>query len=332
MIRILAYAGWVVAALAIVAAGYAFAMASGVAVKADDIIQDMKRLSALDAEHQATIAKLQARVAELEAKLSEQPGPSAEAPKPPSGAGSLFSKMISAAMSGSGKDDKAAGAEQESPLNAMAKMYSGEKGKEMARFSAEMSVNMQYKELFADLKLPPDVEQRLREALRDSMAEQISAGMEAMGGKASPDKMKNTKKQFDDELRAKVAGILNADEMKTWDAYQETLPKRMLNQGIDMQLNMFASDLAPETHNRIRDVLVEELMAMPESQPGAGADYQTALSASQEAYTRARERLAQEFDEAQLGQVDRLIGQMQQSTEMWSKMMDGGKPQEEKPK
>ena len=110
----------------------------------------------------------------------------------------------------------------------------------------------------------------------------------------------------------------------------------MLTQSLDMQLNMFAPGLAPETHTRARDVLVEELLTTQTGQEAmgfpAGADFQAQMNAQQEAFTRARDRLAQELDETQLGQVDRLITQMQQMVEMSANMMQGSKPQEEKPK
>jgi hypothetical protein len=64
----------------------------------------------------------------------------------------------------------------------------------------------------------------------------------------------------------------------------------------------------------------------------ANSDLQSQLTAQQEAFGRARERLAQELDETALADVDRLIAQMQQMIEMSTRMMGNLQPPEDKPK
>ena len=335
----LIYAGWFSAAVAAVAAVGIFVWGwhqthelAGLRAQTDSLKQRIEMLNAALSDKEAALSALQAKAAEQQAKLTDASG---EAAKSPSGTASLLQKMMSA-VTGGGKDEKAADDQQGNPLGALAKMYSGEKGKEMARYSAEMAVNMHYQDLFANLHLPADVEQRLRDVLKENLAEQITTGVEALGGKASPETLKSTKDDFDARLRAKVAEILSPEEMTAWDEYQATLPKRMLTQGLDMQLNMFAPGLAPETRTRARDVLVEELLQTQAGQQGMGipanTDFQSQLTAQQEAFGRARERLAQELDETALTEVDRLITQMQQMIEMSTRMMGNVQPPEDKPK
>ena len=332
------YAGWLTAAVAIVAAGCGFVWGwhqnrELTELRAQVISLNLERQKLIEArsEQEAALSALQAKGTEQ----ATPPGPSDEAAESPSSMPSLFGKMM-AAVAGGGKEGKPKEGEQDSPFGAFAKMYSGEKGKEMARYSAEMAVNMQYQDLFTSLHLPADVEQRLREVLKESMAEQILSGIEAMGGKASPETMKGTKEGSEADLRAKAAAILSPEEMAAWDEYQAALPKHVLSQSLDMQLNMFAPGLTPETRTRARDVLVEELLTTQAGQQGmgvaTGTDFQAQLTAQQEAFTRARDRLAQELDETQIGQVDRLITQMQQMIEMSASMMESSKPKEETPK
>jgi len=327
------YAGWFLAAVAAVVAVCIFVWGwhqtnelTGLRAQTDSLKHQIEMLNAALSDKEAALSALQAKAAEQQAKLPDAPG---ETAKSTSGAASLLQKMMSA-VTGGGKDENASDDEQGNPLGALAKMYSGEKGKEMAKYSAEMAVNMYYQELFGNLHLPADVEQRLRDVLKESLAEQITTGVEALGGKASPETLKSTKDDFDARLRAKVAEILSPEEMTAWDEYQATLPKRMLTQGLDMQFNMFAPGLAPETRTRARDVLVEELMQTQAGQQGIGipanSDLQSQLTAQQEAFGRARERLAQELDETALAEVDRLIAQMQQMIEMSTRMMGNLKP------
>ena len=335
----LTYAGWFLAVVASVAAVCIFVWGwrqtnelTGLRAQTDSLKQQIEMLKAALSDKEAALSALQAKAAEQQAKL---PDASGEAAKSTPGEASLLQKMMSA-VTGGGKDEGTAEGDQDNPLGALAKMYSGEKGKEMARYSAEMAVNMYYQELFGNLHLPADVEQRLRDVLKENLAEQMTAGFEALAGKASPETLKSAKDDFDTKLRAKVAEILSPDEMTAWDEYQATLPKRMLTQGIDMQLNMFAPGLAPETRTRARDVLVEELLATQAGQQGMGiptnTDFQSQLTAQQEAFGRARDRLAQELDETALASVDRLIAQMQQMIEMSTRMMGNLKPPEDKPK
>ncbi len=335
----LTYVGWFLAAVASVAVVGIFVWGwrqtneiVELRAQTDSLKQQIETLNIALSDKEAALSALQAKAAEQQAKL---PDASGEAAKSTSGAASLLQKMMSA-VTGGGKDEKASDDEQGNPLGALAKMYSGEQGKEMAKYSAEMAVNMHYQDLFANLHLPADVEQRLRDVLKENLAEQITAGLGALGGKASPETLKSMKDDSDAKLRAKVAEILSPEEMTAWDEYQATLPKRMLTQGLDMQFNMFAPGLAPDTRTRARDVLVEELLPTQAGQQGTGiptnTDFQSQLTAQQEAFGRARERLAQELDETALAEVDRLIAQMQQMIEMSTRMMGNLKPPESTPK
>jgi hypothetical protein len=179
--------------------------------------------------------------------------------------------------------------------------------------------------------------------LKENLAEQITAGMEALQGhligtqgKSSPEALKRMRDDADAKFRVELGTVLSPDQMAAWDDYEATLPKRMLTQSFEMQLNMFAPGLTPENRTRARDVLVEELLPAEPGQPDMGiptsTDFQARMNAQQEGFSRARERLAQEFDETQLAHVDRFIAQIQQMAEMSAHMMESTRLQENKPK
>ncbi len=328
-----AYLGWSIAIIAVGVAAYGWRLNAQLAVQLDDMKQDLERLSSVSSEREAAVVELQKKLSEQQAKSQEAAASEAKAEP---GASSILQKMMGALVPG-GKEQKASDGKDANPFKGLAQMYSGENGKQMAKMGAEMAVNMQYRDLFTSLNLPSDVEQRLREILSDSMAEQISSGMQAMSGGTSREAMKAAKEKSDADLRSKVAAVLSADEMAKWDEYQAEMPKHVLTQSLDMQLNMLAPSLAAETHNRARDVIVEEMLAsqvMPDATgfPESG-DFQAQISAQQEAMTRARDRLAQELNESDLAQIDGLISQMQRMMEMSSQMMGNLVPKEEaKPK
>ena len=348
-----ALAGWVLAVAAIVAAasGVVWGRQQGrelARVKSEALarVQTLEKqigeLKKCFVSKEEALKSLEGKVAELEAKaasVSAQTDSSGVAPdqaaaaqeqKPAEGVAGMLEKLM-----GGKKEDKA---EEESgnPMAAMANMFKGEHGKEMAKQSASMAVNMQYAELFSSLHLPADVEQQVRDIISESMAGQISSGMEAMQGGGPAEDFKKKHDEAQAKVRADLAKILSPEEMATYDEYETALPKHSLSQSYDMQLGMMAPGMSAESRTRARDVLVEEMLPSIEGQMKGeipkGDEFATIMAAQKDALGRARERLAQEFDEAQMGQVDRFVQQMQQTMEMSSRMMQGMMPGKEKPK
>ena len=206
-----AYLGWSIAIIAVGVAAYGWRLNAQLAVQLDDMKQDLERLSSVSSEREAAVVELQKKLSEQQAKSQEAAASEAKAEP---GASSILQKMMGALVPG-GKEQKASDGKDANPFKGLAQMYSGENGKQMAKMGAEMAVNMQYRDLFTSLNLPSDVEQRLREILSDSMAEQISSGMQAMSGGTSREAMKAAKEKSDADLRSKVAAVLSADEMAT---------------------------------------------------------------------------------------------------------------------
>ena len=328
-----AYAGWFLAAVAaavavalLVSARHQTAELADLRAQAASLAQQVERLNTALSE-KAT--------APPEAKPAAPPadGAPGEPGQPPANATSLLGKMM-AAIVGTGTGDKAENKEG-NPFAGLAKMYSGEQGKELARQGAQMQVGMQYGELFTSLHVPPDVEERVRKVLTDNAVEQITAAMDALQDNPSPDTLKKLRDDATAKQRAELSAILSPEEMATFDEYETTLPKRMLTQSFDMQLNMFAPGLTAENRTRARDALVEEMLQMRDGQRGSfpgKADVQSYVSDQQQAFTRARDRLAQEFDEAQLAHVDRFIAQAQQMAETSMRMFGSMRAPEDKPK
>jgi len=324
--------GWIVAAIAIAATGVAYSWgqrnareAASLRSKVADTVDKVNDLTNRVERDTATIKALEDKAASLEklAATPAAPGPTVETPEQIK---ARLGLTASAAGDSTAKTDDGAGFP-------FAKMFSGPQGKEMAKYSADMAVNMQFAQLFTDLHLPAEVEQQVREIISRNLAEQISAGMEAMQQKLPPDRLKQMPAAADAKLRDELSRVLNQQEMAEWDEYKATLPERMLNQSLDVQLNMFAAELTPENHEKIRQTLIEELLPTGAAQQAtSGLPDRDILQAQRDAISRARDRLAPELDEQQLGILDRFVSQQAQMMDVVTRMMQPGKQQENTPK
>ncbi len=334
------WAGWIVAVVALgVAAGALYVMqrnAQEMAGLRDSIAQSEARIGDLvqqakgDAETiqrlEDTVARLEKQAAQAEAP-SGKPGENAAAAAPSPGEDSgLFGKMAAALL---GKSKAASEDQGQSDFfSGISKMFSGEKGPEFAKMSADMTVPMAYGPLLDQLHLSPEVEQQAREIISRNIAEQITSGMKLMEQKASPESMKQAGQDADAKLREELAAILSPEELAAYDEYQKELPRRMMQQQMQMQMSMFAPSMSPENQARAVDVFVEEMVPAD----GAGGfgqdlDIQGQFVRQRDAFARARERLAQEFEPEQLQMLDRFIEQQQQMLDMASRLFGVGKEQ-----
>jgi hypothetical protein len=71
-----------------------------------------------------------------------------------------------------------------------------------------------------------------------------------------------------DRAREVLSKILTADEMATWEDFEEHKAERMMEQTYDMQLGMFAAGLTPENKAMVRDVMVDEEMFFQDAMYG----------------------------------------------------------------
>ena len=224
-------------------------------------------------------------------------------------------------------EDKA----ENSPAAAFARMFGGEKGEEMAQFSARAAVEMQYVDFFAELGLPAEVEERAREIIIENMTALIRKGLGAAkeGGLGGP---QQTGEEMLAELRTSLAEVLNEEELAFWDEYEKTKEERVLKKSFGMQLGMFG--MTPEGRELATDVLVEEFIAAKDriQQDAAAAnDARAGIDMQLESLDNARERLAEELPEQQLAHFDRFIEHQRgamRMVESVTKQMTAGKGRE----
>ncbi|MCX5758323.1 MAG: hypothetical protein NTU83_07420 [Candidatus Hydrogenedentes bacterium] len=338
------YLGWVVAIAAIAGVAVLFVSARRQSNEAEELRLQTDSLKKQVTALRTVVSEKDAALEDLQTKLDERKDKTAESPAadtvpPKSGMAPLLGKMMASMMSPGGDEkDKAKGADgkQGNPLAAISQMFAGENGKQLARQSAAMSVNMQYGGLFDKLHLSSEAEEHVRQIFADNAADQMTSAMDMMQGKSSPETLKQARDDSKAKLRADLAAVLSPEAMATYDEYETEMPKRMLAQSLDMQLNMFAPALGADTRIRVRDVLQEEMLPLAEEQHNAAtgipSNLQSYMDEQREVYARARDRLAQELDETQMVQVDRFISQAQQMSDASVQMMRNMFPESEKPK
>jgi hypothetical protein len=329
MNRTTGIAGWIVAAVfvaAAVALGVQSLNAKHEVTRLTDGLSAQK--TAFDVERaeagrvlegsNKTVRDLTQRVTELEGKLAKN-DTAGETEASSEASGGLIDRFLSRLKpSGSEKGPSSEGGDTNAnPMAAMAKMFQGEAGQKMADYAAGMTMDMAYKDLFSQLNLPKDVEEQVREMLKSNMSEQITASMDMAQKGYNKDEADKLEKAGKARLKEQLAGVLSPQEVAQWEAYEDTIEDRMINQQVDMQLGMLASGLTPENRELVRGVLVEEMLA---GKQGAGRidDVQQAIDGQLGAIERARERLAEggQLDEAQLAEFGKYVDMMKQQMEM----------------
>jgi len=310
--------GWVVAGIAVVAAGVFAVMAQKSTREARDLQTKVEAAESRVAKLTDEVTVATAKTKEFEDRVGNLERRSLEAAVNAAGARQSSAADTAATNASEQAEDKAA-----APFAAM---FSGEKGEEMAKMSAEMTVNMQYAQFFQDLGLPAESESQVKEILTRNLSEQMIAGIKALQEHAKPEAMAQMRQSADLKLRQELASVLNPEEMASWDEYQATLPERMLRQTYDMQLTQFAPGLSPEAHDLACDVLVDEMMSTAAANQTTGmpstTDIQAQIQQQRESAIRAHDRLAQELAPDQLALVDRLLDQQISMMEMSMRMFD----------
>lgn len=332
-------AGWLIAAVMLVAAAGAFVWGIGQKRLADALETRLAQVTENNAAlkntldemgarvNQATqeIQDLEARVAKLQ--VAEDEATPAEEEQP----GDALKTMMEALKTSAGSEEGA------STKNPLAAMFSGKQGKEMARMSAQFTVPTLYGGLFKELNLPPETEARVREILVDSITEQVSLSFDAMNKKSDPEEMRKNMEAHGQRLRADLATVLTADELAVFDDYEANKERRMLESGLDVQLTMFAKGLTEENRDMFRDVIIEEMTAQgystnnPENYTNPGG----AIERQMTAFQTARDRVVPVLPEDQAAHVDAFIqqmeGMMSAQQEMLDMFMNSGDEEEETP-
>jgi hypothetical protein len=194
---------------------------------------------------------------------------------------------------------------------------------EAVEAGANMQVNMQYGILFADLKLPSEVEDEVRAILADSMKEQIRASVKAMQDGTMEDfRANHSDEATADALRTELCKVLNADEMAVWEDYEENKQYYMLQQSYDMQLGMYAPSMPQETRDTVKQVMAEEMtLAQPDRTAAGNAGGGDWMTAQTGAMDRSLERLSTVLNDEEYAQVERFIQQQNEAMQASQRMM-----------
>lgn len=208
------------------------------------------------------------------------------------------------------------------PLAAVAQMYEGEQGKKLAEYSASMTVNMQYGDMFRDMNLPPETEEQVRDILKRHFARLMKEGMNMLKDGVDEEKAEALDTDCEAELRHELGAVLSPEQMAQREAYEEVMEERMLAFQYDVQLGMFAPGLTPENREVVKEVLVEEMLVAPEPSNLPNAmEVQGVLEREADALQRARERLVDYLDEEQFAEFERFLNQQEQMMQLISQMM-----------
>jgi hypothetical protein len=279
------------------------------------LVDAQKQMSAMVSKDELDSAL--ARAAQLEERIArlESPETEVEEPSQPAEQGQALLDMF-AALSG-GEEGEGAKEGQ----NPLAQMFSGEGGKKLADYAARMSMDMAFGDFFDELNLPEDTEGKVRDILAAHMSEQISKGMEVLQSGVGQDTLNQMEQDAEERLRQELSRVLTPQELAVFDEYEETMGERMLAQNYEMQLNLYAPGMTPEGRALVRDVLVDETLAIGEQMGqdmgmGMNTDIQGAFNMQLQAFESARERLLEELDDEQLAYFDRFVEAQEQAFEM----------------
>lgn len=283
--------------------------------------EETKRAAALERE----VARLQEQLSRLAAlqqeKQAETPGPeapqpgpteasAAEAPAPPAvPEGFDPSKLLESMLGKDAAPDAAGGM--------LARMFEGPQGEAMAENAASMMLNMQYNDLFAGWSLPRDAEEQVRAIFKRYMKEQVQRGMRFLKEKPERAVVKADMEALDAQMREELAQILTPEQMAEFEAYEEGIPARMLEQSYDMQLRMFGAGLTEENREFVKQVLVDEMLAYqpdPRDMPDP-EQMREFLAHQDEVYNHVLEQVSAQMDEEQVHIVERFIEQQRAAVE-----------------
>ena len=189
--------------------------------------------------------------------------------------------------------------------------------------SAGMQVNMQYAMLLSDLKLPPDVEEKVRDILTESLADQIRFAVKAAkDGTLNSGPPEGARDKHMEKLRGELSKVLNAEEMAVWEDYEANKESFMLQQSYDMQLATFAPSMSQDTRNVVKQVMAEEVLAAHnEPAVGESSGVDAIVNRQTAAFEQSLQRLSTQLTEDEYAQVERFLEQQIQQTRTSQQMM-----------
>lgn len=189
----------------------------------------------------------------------------------------------------------------------------------MSGYMGTMMTEMQYGYFISALDVSPETRDQVRDlitgALKDTYDTVYEGDMEQV----------NTVGMFPNpELRTQLETILTPEQLAEFDAYEENLPAHMLRRSTRMQLQMFAGELTEENRELVTEILVEEFSAAFEDRD-ADEDSFDSLSfggINGGMYENARLRLTELLTPEQLTIYERYADMQTAMMESMSDMME----------
>jgi hypothetical protein len=123
-------------------------------------------------------------------------------------------------------------------------------------------VGMQYNSLLEDLALPEETLNAVNDILIDAYIEaQQATVQDMMSGTSTAKDAKAKQDAIDARVREQLSEVLDKDELAQWDSYQDFADEVLYEALLDGQLAMLAPGLSEETRQTAKIVLAEELAA-----------------------------------------------------------------------
>jgi len=339
--KVLALGGWALAVLFALAAAWQAQQARAARQAAEDASASVAAALAMHEQLETEANTLRDAFARLEREVEARAADSAPGEDD---AGGFDFAALAEQLGAAGAPGEPAG-EQADPMSGFGEAMQHFMSDEMVGHTADMSIGMMYSDLFELLMLPPEQEEAVRAIMREAFMEQMKQAREMMGGGGEEHAHDE---DADARVRAALAEVLDPESLALYDAYEEELPRRMMEQSMDMQLSMAGLRLDPETHIVVRDVFVEELYTLQELHGsggfgggfggsgfgggfGGGADGEERSMAQimqeqADSYYRALERVDPVLDEQQYNNLERWVRQQTSMMEAMIPMMESMRP------
>lgn len=130
----------------------------------------------------------------------------------------------------------------------------------IAQAQMKLLSDMVYKPFYEEVGLDPDTRSAAAELLAESFGKQQRIQQQAMAkGEQTASEIKAQTDALRDELREKLVGVLNEDQLASWEEYDAYSDRVLFEALLDGQLRMLAPELSIESHQEAMAVMAEEL-------------------------------------------------------------------------
>ncbi len=286
------YGGWIALVLVLIVGGFAFNVGiNAEKSRAKHAEQELEKVQALLSNLEEVVAHRQ-----VERQDEVQPAPMLESPEP---------QVAAPVETGTPAPETAPPPAPDADPNV-------DLEDRVATAQLNMMAEMTYQSLFDELQLTPEVRASLKDAIAGHMLAMQRETGAAMGAKNETAKAFYARiEAMKGAMRDELAQFLSPEELTAWDEYEPVADQMLYERLVDGQMNMLAPGLTNENRVLASQVMAEELVrefdALGQSDEIYSMDSHNGAQAR--ALNASLERLAEELDEAQFGQVQGFVNQ-----------------------